>query len=356
MAIFRTYDDKGNIQLSSQDLVWSLVKASHPMYAGTNAQVAGRVSETLSRLVRGNLVHLAYVDVVSDDCPVCFLHYDGELTDEYGVARGWESYKMLNLYEIEKTGANTYRFWFSSVLSMNEQMLKKYRVYIFDRVRRKTKVGLNLYDETGKLKFSSQSPPLQIVKAIQPSKGIEHYKVINGYDFDFWARDVYDGLFGEQGAIANQQTLSEIQKQIAKKMADSTYSINYSSTSNSYLNELVSSHINNYGDDIRWFCMGTTDVYAHPLVHQRKYAGYVAVNKGVAMNRHGSSGSESVESCAFAVFGVNGGIVAGASLLQTPTFFSQNNGVRQFYFNQELYPSHPMILVADVTDFPFPYE
>lgn len=106
-----------------------------------------------------------YVDIKADVCPIAFLGakdpWHKKMNFEYAPTIG--GYPLLSFDKVIWVDGK-WRFCFSSPFFLSALELGRFGVYFFDLYHKKeTKVGLNTYDKTGKLTFSTAQPPLKAV-------------------------------------------------------------------------------------------------------------------------------------------------------------------------------------------------
>lgn len=111
-----------------------------------------------------------YIDVVNDTCPIAFIGCIKSIHKNAGLAWSKEgNLPLLRFSHVKKQQTGEWRFYFESSLLLSRDELASYRVYFFDVFKHKeTQVGLNLYNQTGKITFSTAQPPLQCVYVPKP--------------------------------------------------------------------------------------------------------------------------------------------------------------------------------------------
>lgn len=105
-------------------------------------------------------------------------------------------------------------------------------------------------------------------------------------------------------------------------------------------------------NDLSWYC-NMPDVYHHMRHQGKKYATFYHLGVTELPARYSYYGNGAYQPCIFTAMGVNGGVIAGASMMTTPLVMDVN---AKLDYDFEQYPQHPAIMMADVTDLPFPYH
>lgn len=347
MAKLTTYDNTGKVLFDSQKVIYSLIKADHLQYLGKN--VADEA--TLRAIVINKLIHILYMDVISTDAPIAFIHYDGDVHDKYGIEGGWEAYKLIAPLSVCRINTNTYRFYFFSLTALNEQQLSCYRIYVYDKAKSRASVGLTTYDKAGNITFSTHHPPLKVVDYRTPALPHQGDKV-----------HLIRGVFINQLASYFLDELKASNQAYGKQASDIIHALHqyittYLNDKNSIQHDNIKQFISNYFirhdfNDLFWYC-NMPDVYRHMRHQDKKYATFYHLGVTELPARYSYYGNGAYQPCIFTAMGVNGGVIAGASMMTTPLVMDVN---AKLDYDFEQYPQHPAIMMADVTDLPFPYH
>lgn len=341
------YDSDGKKQFDSSKVVYSLIKSDHLKYLGKNSSDEA----TYRMLVMRKLQHVLYIDVVATEAPIAFTHYDGDVYEQYGVDGGFDGYKMIAPLHVAKINQNTYRFYFFSLVALSEPQLRRYRVYLFDRVKIKAKVGLTTYDQDGGITFSTHHHPLKIVDYRQPRLPNANEMVMTGEHLEYLLAHFVQHWRRLNIPFSNN-TYQAMLRKVHEQVSD--YIINKKKVGDTELDQLIYDychHSDYYG--MSWHFDKATDIFRHLLHKDRRYASFYNLGIIEFQARYFHGTGEGYEPCTFTALGVNGGLVAGACMMSVPLLMSGDRNIRYDFY---LYPQHPPILTADVTDMPFPFN
>ncbi|MFB6347879.1 hypothetical protein ACFBZI_07700 [Moraxella sp. ZJ142] len=354
MAIFKTYKADGSLLLDANLVKYGLIKSCGFEYRGDSASNPANI---LHDVVKGLFSHVFTVDVVSQNCPICFIHYDGTIYDSYGLINGGRDYNFVYPFKVLK-GKNGYRFYFGSI-SADPRMLDKIRFYFFDAfMQRETKVGLNLYDQNGVLTFSTANPPLHICHSLVA------YKPKASYIPKAIAYDRIDGSDG--GAYLGQilqiaqvkQTQRREQLQIVHDYISQYLETGQVAGKPAVTHELKRYYFNNQHGVWGQAMDNSLDYVVKLLDKNRRYATYCTAESQIGtVDILGSFGRD-LRTTTFSSMGINGAVLALACVKDVPLSTDRyvlRNGSR-FDWLDKTTQAFPNILVADVTNLPFPYN
>lgn len=346
MAKLLLYDKDGNKQFDSDKVVYSLIKAGHLHYLSTNSTDEA----TYRMLIIRKLQHILYIDVTASEAPIAFIYYDGDMYEQYGVVGGLDGYQLIAPLYVSKLNQHTYRFYFFSLRALSEQQLKRYRVYIFDKAKQRARVGLTTYNEQGDITFSTHHHPLKIVDYRQPKLPDTDEMVLKGEHLEYMLANFVQAWRRLNLPFVNNNL------QIFKKAHEqiSNYLHSKIKVGDTELDTLIADYcLAADHSNIGWHFDTVTDVFKHLLHKDRKYASFYNLGVIEFQARYFHGTGEGYEPCTFTAMGVKGGIVAGACMMSVPVLLSGSHHLRYDFY---LYPQHPPILTADVTDMPFPYN
>lgn len=369
MSNFKVYDKNGKVQFESQDIILTLIKADRLRAY----HMSLRDDELNSTPVSAKQAdYLGYIDVPTQDDVLGFIHYDASVTDNLGLRYAFSDAVGLSYRGKVKLKNGGARHIFASHYYMSDTRLEQYRVYFFGRYTQKAKVGLTTYDTDGNITYTSDGHALKLKKVISPlyvpKNKVDKQKVIESLDLVSYA-GMYHTLAQElgidSGRYDDETCIQKMLELISQKYANPNFSFKTGNRPNEFANEILKAAmgLDDSQPELAWFYRTLGDCNYHLMQQGRKYA--TSLSTTGLTHQYDTNGLWHIIYVGFTPLGLNSGIIYTGAIhnhmfYQEPIEVYERiiryaGQLRVSYYSHS-YTTQEHILVADVTELPFPYN
>lgn len=369
MSNFKVYGQNGKVQFESQDIILTLIKADR-LRAYHMSLRDDEVNSTLISAKQAD--YLGYIDVPTQDDVLGFIHYEANVTDDLGIRYAFSDAVGLSYRGKVRLKNGGTRHIFASHYYMSDTRLEQYRIYFFGRHIKKAKVGLTTYGTDGNITYTSDGRGLKLKKVISPfyvpKNKADKQKVIESLDLASYA-GMYHTLAQEldidSSYYDDETCLQKMLELISQKYANPNFSFKTDNRPNEFANEILKAAmgLDDLQPELAWFYRTLGDCNYHLMQQGQKYATSFSTT-GIT-HQYDTDGLWHTIYVGFTPLGLNSGIVYTGAI-HNHMFYEEPRTVYEriirhlgqlrvsYYLHS--YTKQEHILVADITDLPFPYQ